>query len=293
MSRSSSAPDPIHAYFASRSGGDDELQREVEFALACGAEYAGNVAACFGRPTLPRPDISGLSLLEIGPGLNFGAALVCAALGARVVVRDKYLVAWRSDYHPAFYQRLRRDAERAMPGADWSVVDRVGADGSGLTAVLGLQRQDLSEATIPETFASESEAYDAVVSNAALEHVPDIDAACSALWRLTRPGGAGVHQVDFRDHSHNDRPLEFLATADADYAASFAASLGGGGNRVRPAEMARAFEGAGFVVSRFDVNCRADEAYVHEARPRLLPRYAALDVEELRIVGGRFFLRRP
>ncbi|BFU93744.1 MAG: conserved protein of unknown function [Nitrospira sp.] len=278
----------IHEYYAKRTDSEAQLRHEVSFAVACGREYAENIARELGRPDGPAPDLSSLSVLELGPGINFGAGLVCAMLGARVAVFDKYLVEWHEAYHPRFYRLLRTEFAAAERQFDLRVLDRVIEEGRHPTDVIETGRGDLGSGLID--FASGS--FDAIVSNAALEHVADVPNLCVELWRVTRPGGVGIHQIDFRDHSNERRPLDFLAVPDDKYARTFVDGQGGGGNRVRPSEFRAAFGEAGFDVIRFEPNCFADGAYVEAVRPSLLPRYASLSVEELRVVGGRIFLRR-
>jgi ubiquinone/menaquinone biosynthesis C-methylase UbiE len=41
---------------------------------------------------------------------------------------------------------------------------------------------------------------DIVLSNAVLEHIYDLKSAFYHLARITKPGGFGIHMVDFRDH---------------------------------------------------------------------------------------------
>jgi len=278
----------IHEYYARRMDSETQLRQEVLFAVACGREYAENIAHELGRLNGPAPDLSSLSVLELGPGINFGAGLVCAMLGARVSVFDKYLVDWHEAYHPRFYRLLRAELAAAERQFDLRVLDRVIKEGRHLADVIEAGRGDLGSGRIDLATGS----FDAIVSNAALEHVADVPNLCAELRRVTRPGGVGIHQIDFRDHSNDRRPLDFLAVPDDKYARTFVSGQGGGGNRIRPSEFRAAFTEAGFDVTRFEPNCFADGAYVEAVRSGLLPRYASLSVEELRVVGGRIFLRR-
>jgi SAM-dependent methyltransferase len=282
------SPERIHEYYARRTDSDAQLRQEVLFAVACGREYAENIVRELGRPNEPMPDLSSLSVLELGPGINFGASLVCAMLGARVAVFDKYLVEWHEAYHPRFYRLLRAELAASDQQLDLRVLDQVIAANCHPDGVIETGRGDLGAGRID----LETGSFDAIVSNAALEHVADVPKLCSELWRVTRPGGVGIHQIDFRDHSNDGRPLDFLAVPDDKYARTFACGQGGGGNRVRPSEFRAAFREAGFDVIRFEPNCFADGAYVEAVRPSLLQRYASLSVEELRVVGGRIFLKR-
>ena len=283
---------PIHAYYERRTESDAQLDSEVRFAIDCGLEYARNVAQRLGRAVEPRPALEGCSILELGPGINFGALLVCAAFGAsRIAVLDKYLVAWNRDYHPRFYRRLREAAPARLPDGprlNWRPLDAILAAGAHPPEAVTMDAGDLSAGGTPFRDGE----FDAIVSNAVLEHVGDVRSMARELARVTRPGGVGIHQVDFRDHSYPDEPLNFLAAPDDRYARAFIESKGGGGNRVRPKELAGVFAETGFEVEDFHANSLAEVKYVERIRPTLLPRYAAMPVEDLRVVGGRLFVRR-
>ena len=287
LRRTRAMPDAIHLYYRTRADNDKQLQQEVDFAIACGTEYATNIARELGRRIEPIPDLSSLSVLELGPGINFGAILICALFGARVAVFDKYLVDWNEAYHPPFYRLLReRLHDKGMGIADLTILDRIISEGCHSTEMIQAKRGDFDLGHIDLSDSS----FDAVVSNAALEHVANVPRLCGELLRITRPGGIGIHQVDFRDHANNDRPLDFLATPDWKYSIIFSDGHGGGGNRVRPAELIAELRKVGFGLIRFQTNCFADEAYVQEIRPTLLSRYASMSVEDLCVVGGRIFI---
>jgi SAM-dependent methyltransferase len=278
---------PIHVYYSKREDDDERLHQEVAFAMACGIEYAQNICCELKWRAEPLPDLRGLSVLEIGPGINLGAIFVCAILGARVAVFDKYLVEWRDEYHPRFYRLLRDKLHNEASGYDLSILDKIILEGCHSPEIVRATSGHIERGL----FQFEDSTFDAIVSNAALEHVEDVSKLCTELRRITRPGGTGIHQVDFRDHSNNERPLDFLAIPDALYESVFAASQGGGGNRMRPRELIAQFERAGFKLTRFEPNCLADESYVREGRPGFLPRYASMSVEDLRVVGARLFVR--
>lgn len=209
-------------------------------------------------------------------------------LGARVTVFDKYLVEWHEAYHPRFYRLLRAELEAAERPFDLRLLDRVITECRHPAGVIEAGRGDLGSGRLDLATGS----FDAIVSNAALEHVADVPKLCAELWRVTRPGGVGIHQIDFRDHSNDRRPLDFLAVSDDRYARTFVGGQGGGGNRVRPSEFRAAFREAGFDVIRFEPNCFADGAYVEAVRPGLLPRYAVFR-RGVAGRGGRIFLKRP
>jgi ubiquinone/menaquinone biosynthesis C-methylase UbiE len=135
------------------------------------------------------------------------------------------------------------------------------------------------------------QSVDVVLSNAALEHVENIDAVCTELARITKPGGINAHQVDFRDHREFSRPLEFLLDelplSDDEYRSRF-------GNRRRCSELCDAFAEAGFDIE-VEVNALVDEEYFRRFLPRLRncrTAYNAWPEHDLKVLGARFVLRK-
>ncbi len=267
------------------------MDDDVEFACNCGYEYACLIAELFDRPIESHhlPDLSGLSILELGPGMNFGPMLICAASGAsQVAVADKYLVEWNDSYHPAFYHQFLQTAITKYPSKNWNRLANITKDACAI-------RDYVLEISVDITTTPQHEIrhkFDAIVSNAVLEHIEDMDAMAVQLSNITNKDGVGIHQVDFRDHSNPDKPLEFLRTPTEQYTKIFREALGGGGNRIRPCELEEIFSNAGFDVLKFHAGTLADATYVNNIRPHILARFAAMGVEQLQIVGGRFFLRK-
>ncbi len=276
------------------------LEEHVRYAIVNGVYYASAVAQQFGRGAMPGssdhyskrygllPDLRGLTILELGPGPNFGTMLLCRACGAQVAVFDKYLARWDAKYHPFFYRALRRECAAHFPYADWSGLDRIIDASRHDESVIRAAAGDLAEP--PCAFADAS--FDAIVSNAVLEHIGDTRMMANELARLTRPGGAGIHQVDFRDHRAQDRPLTFLTIPEEEASQTFLTSRNSQGNRVRPHELAAGFAAAGFAVESVEPNMFASSEHLAEVRPRLIDRFAAMSDEQLMVVSARFFVRR-
>ncbi len=287
--------DVVHDYFRSRIDSDEQMQADVEFACNCGHEYAYHIARLFDRPTpvdgFHLPDLTGLSLLELGPGMNFGPMLVCLAAGAdSITVADKYLVKWHATYHPQFYAQFLEHAATRFKEVDWQPLAGIDQGDNELQAQVRQWSFDI--ATLDSLDDLKHHSFDAIVSNAVLEHIEDMQALANRLFDMTNPGGVGIHQVDFRDHSHAEEPLEFLKIDNESYAAMFRESLGGGGNRVRPHELEAMFSWAGFDALQFDANAFANDEYVTRVQPKLIERFKAMSFDQLRIVGGRQFIRR-
>ncbi len=283
----------LHEHYPHYDVSPAQIDNDVDDALINGMSYARDAAALLGRRASPAPDLAGLRVLEVGPGLTVGSLLVCAAAGAaEVAALDAFPVRWRREYHEPFYARFAEAAQRRWPELDWSLAAHLARSaGEEAESLVPIMAADLADAAALDRTAP-VQPFDAVVSNAALEHVPDLPAAARQLARLTRRGGAGVHLVDFRQHCDPQRPLEFLTMPDERFGRLFARRGGREGNRVRAGEVAAAFRAAGFEVCCVEVLERADPEYVLRLRPRMLPRFAHLDMEELLILSARFKLRR-
>ncbi len=133
---------------------------------------------------------------------------------------------------------------------------------------------------------------DVVVSNAVFEHLFDLESAFYHLARITKPGGLGIHQVDFRDHRNYSRPLEHLLLKDEEFYGKFKARQGEFGNRYRPQEMQELLELSGFEVKEFRPDIFTEEEYLIEFLERLRQarksRYCDYPAENLRFLSGRF-----
>jgi SAM-dependent methyltransferase len=245
----------------------------ADYALRVGAMYEAKLARL-------GIDLNGARILELGPGKNYGGLMMLAAKGAAVAVADRFPAEWEPDFHPELYRRLRAD----LPGrAD--LLDAVIEAGS---------HEPMREIEAPAEAMPQLDtaSFDAVLSLAVLEHVVDPGAVFQELARITKPGGVGLHQIDFRDHAHFDRPLDFLLIEDAEY------ERGGlnwwRGNRMRVNEWLPIYQRAGFDVAIHNVNAFADAAYLADLLPRLRScpsRFRDIDREDLTTLGLRLGVR--
>ncbi len=227
-----------------------------------------------------------MRMLELGPGRDFTPALILAGYGADVTLADLYLEPWIPDYHPAFYQAVRAAIRRRHPDWPLPALDEVIArseHGRGPLRTLHCGLEQL--AGVPD------QSFDLTISNAVFEHLYDVPQALRELYRVTKPGGIGCHQVDFRDHRDFARPLEFLC--EADYLRRVDRDSTDQGNNLRPHEMGQLLLETGFQVEEFACNLSADPAYLADVRPRLADRFRHFADEQLQPVSGRFLIRRP
>lgn len=265
----------------------EAVQRDVTYAIHNAVIWLG---------LLPNAEefLKGKRVLEIGPGINFGAMVIFACHGAEVMVADRFLTPWDPRYHPIFYQLLKDNVLNRWPTIDPSPLDRILSQGGYPPEIIRRYSYSLEEISVlPD------QSVDLVVSNAVFEHLYDLPAAFHQLFRITKPGGLGIHMVDFRDHRDFSRPLEHLLSGEKEFAQGFEKSLAQYGNRYRPYEMQEFLESAGFEVREFrDSDVFTKEEYLTEFLKRLRKtrksRYCDCPVEHLRVLTGRFItVRKP
>jgi SAM-dependent methyltransferase len=102
-----------------------------------------------------------------------------------------------------------------------------------------------------------SSSIDLVVSNSVLEHINNLDDSIAEFSRITKPGGYGIHGVDFIDHrwysDPNIHPLEFLRIDTSD-------SIVHGSNRLRQSDITELFKKNGFEV--LDTSWRSNKVEI-------------------------------
>lgn len=258
---------------------------DAEYGFSCGQGFKRQLER-FGTK------IRGASVLEIGPGVGFGSAAYLAAHGADAAVADRWLAPWQGDYHGVYYQALADLVETEGAGGDPSLLRALAGRGDYAGGPIRLLRASAEQ--LPSGYDG---AFDAICSNAVLEHLADLRRALARFYKLTRPGGLGVHQVDFRDHRDFQQPLEHLLMTPATFLKLSKSMHYEFGSQRRRADYADRAVAAGFAIEEYSSNDRANEAYLEAFVPRLR---AALDspwrataVEELCDLGGLFILRRP
>lgn len=229
----------------------------------------------------------GGTVMEIGPGQDLGILLVLAGLGSgRGIAVDRFFCDWDPSYHPEFYSRLLPAAEARYPGSRFEAVRDIVDNRDHKSQRLQIVRSGLADlSSLP------SESVDICYSNAALEHLERPREGLLELARVSRKGGLGFHQIDFRDHRDFDRPLEFLTMSDQEFEEKAEAASYSFGNRLRPGEYLQLFNQAGFDAS-FTPNLFAERDYVAEVAGRLKSRYRSFTSEELGQTSGRVFTTR-
>lgn len=166
-----------------------ELEESLRYVEAQFEAYMDGVAAQGGARS-----VSGLRILEVGPGdTSAVAALFVAAGAAEVVALDRF--------------QPRRDVELDELMCR-SAIERLDASAFDLDMPPTASWDELRDRVsyrpgVPlETAPSQGDlgTFDLIVSNAVLEHVYDLEASFTSMDQLLNPGGRMVHLVDLRDH---------------------------------------------------------------------------------------------
>jgi SAM-dependent methyltransferase len=270
--------------YRKREAGPEQLQADVSYALRVGNEYVRRIRQLF-------TSVAGRSVLEVGPGINFGAALVFACHGMRPLVADRFLAPWENPYHSKFYSALAGAIASTDPLADVSPVQALVSAGKYDDRVITQVSAPLEKLPLPDN------SVDVVVSNAVVEHLSDLNESFGQLYRITKPGGYGLHQVDFRDHRNFDRPLEYLLLSEDDFQLIASQGFFECGNRFRPDETETACRAAGFEVETFTGTVFSTPEYLEDFLPRLRAatrsRYRDRPAEDLHCLSGCYRLRKP
>lgn len=264
-------------------GSDAAIAADVSYALSVAESYLAQIE----RHGMA---ISGRSILELGPGHNYGTMLALACHGAKVAVADRFSAHWQPHYHAIFHKALLVGIQAHWPGLDAKPVRNCidNASWQGIVQFIPAGAENLSE--VPDG------AFDIVLSNAVLEHVQDPRQVAGELFRVTKAGGIGLHQVDFRDHRDFSAPLEYLLFAEDDFAEAFAGRHGECGQQTRHYEWRANLEDSGFEVMDFEPNQLASSEYLDQFLPKLRDSrsaYRSARREDLSVISGRFAVRRP
>lgn len=139
---------------------------------------------------------------------------------------------------------------------------------------------------------------DAVISHAVLEHVVDVEKTCRELARVTRPRGVHIHQIDYRDHRDQARPLDHLLIPEAEFMAKLASVHWNTGNRHRHSEFCALFDAIGFDLIETLLDPEVERPLAPYL-PHFLPllrssqsRYRDWPKEKLGPLGARLTLRK-
>lgn len=259
-------------------------------------------------------DLSGIDVLEGGPGDNFGIGLRFLAAGAR-----RYVGAdpFRSVLDPAQQKRIYAGLRTRLVPAEQKRFDEcveltpdLRFHDERLQAIYGPGIGDFKKAFPPESF-------DLVISRAVLEQVHDIEGAFRSMDRVLKPGGLLLHKIDLSDYGIFSRkghhPLTLLTFPD--WAYGCLASNTGNLNRYVLDDYRRLMQRMGYKARLYVTGTiqpgypqrdlapyveklrkgvdygTMEEGLVDAIKPRLVARYRAMPPEDL-IAAGVFLSAR-
>lgn len=145
---------------------------------------------------------------EIGPGDNFGVAMLLLADGADVVhAIDRYYSKRDPIRQRHIYEALTSEAK----------ADTLFNGPPSENTMCGLHYH--SGIAAENYFAQCGHQFDAILSRAVMEHLYDPIGALSDMANSLKPGGRLVHRIDLRDHGMfaDHHPLTFLTIGDSLY----------------------------------------------------------------------------
>lgn len=227
---------------------------------------------------------NGRTFLEIGPGQDLGVSIILIAHGAKGIIIDKYACKWDNQFHPLYYRSLRNATKDKFLKADLTIFNQLLNQNSH--AIQGLTNYELG---LEEVDRIPDQTIDWSFSNATFEHLYDVPKAIFQLGRITKSGGLGFHQTDFRDHRDFSRPLEYITMADADFLELVKRVDYSCGNRLRYTDFIPEFKHSGFNV-RLSPDVFAEEEYLEDVLKRAQPFFRTIPPDALKVLSGRFHL---
>jgi SAM-dependent methyltransferase len=242
---------------------------------------------------------------EIGPGDNFGLALLLLANGATEIhAIDRYYSQRDPQTQGQIYRTLAAEegANTLFDG------DPSEATMRGLHYHPGVAAEEYFSAGRPGR-----PCFDAIISRAVLEHLYDPIGALSDMAHALRPGGRLIHRIDFRDHGmfSDHHPLTFLTIPDALYHRMTRQS--GRPNRVLVDVYQRWLDQSGLsgniLITRLsgiqgdfdpaawpdlDQNmCEQSLEAARQIRPKLAKRFQSMSDEDLAVAGITLVAEKP
>lgn len=164
--------------------------------------------------------IQGKTVLELGPGDNFGVALLCLAHGADTVVcLDKYAAVRQPEFECRVYWKLRE----TLTGEQQARFDQVVI--LDKQATFDEERLRIINDCPLENAASRLGKFQPhlILSRSVLEYLKTLEGAFDVMDRLLPPGGQLIHKVDVRDDglfsASGHHPLTFLTPSEITYRA--------------------------------------------------------------------------
>ena len=268
----------------------DSLQAEIRKQLAKSGdtlEYAESVFSAYFQHYVDQTGrFPAIRMMELGPGTNLAVGLYFLLAGAAQYVAIDALAAF-PERPKEFYQQAIAEIKKRPRLIGRSSIEDPDIDSIlqiGETCVWNSERLQYLTPVFAEKIPIEDSAFDYIFSNASFEHFENPDIVIREVYRLLKPGGFTVHQIDLRDHIDFEKPLEFLKASKANY--EFTSPYGT--NRWRQSDFGNAFRTAGFQQVRIEVteSHPISDAEFSSFDPYFAKRY---ERKELEIVGIKVY----
>lgn len=163
-------------------------------------------------------DIHGKSILEVGPGDNFGVAIKFLVNGAaKVVCLDKFFSSRKLNQQYRIYKALRNPLNNEQK----LIFDEIVALNENKRSF------EFKEKRLKYMYGKgieeseglfEPNSFDYIISRAVIEHISDTDRAFQVMDKRLSKNGYLIHKIDFRDHGMftggGMHPLTFLTIPD-------------------------------------------------------------------------------
>jgi SAM-dependent methyltransferase len=206
--------------------------------------------------------IRGKRVLEIGPGDNFGVALLLAASGARqIVCLDRFETSSNAAQQRAVYELLRAGLSESEQKLFDEAMDpaTLRMNPEKVRTVIGVPIEKADGAL-------DAASFDWIVSRAVLEEVAKtkLPASLAAQARLLKPGGRMAHKIDLRDYgiftSRGFHPLEYWTLPG--WLHTLMSSHEPAPNRRRPSEYLAILEQLGYSCEMYVTHLAGTEAEI-------------------------------
>jgi hypothetical protein len=143
---------------------------------------------------------------------------------------------------------------------------------------------EIPEATYPFTF-----------SRKYLQTLGETPKAIQNLYRISKPGALGIHEISFEVARDPARPLDYLLLERGEFQTLFERTRGRCGNRLRVHEFTELIQKSGFLISSFQIQKNADPVYLCDFRWRLEKEatYSIPTEEALSVLEAGFVIQHP
>ena len=230
-------------------------------------------------------DLKGRSVCELGPGDFLVSGLCILAAGASgYAVIDRFPGDYEGPTAKYWYRQARDNWDRFHPSSPWDP----GLDPDLFPENYADRLELIRE---PIETAQTANRFDLICSFQVAEHVSDIDAFAEMHRRLLKPGGVGLHRIDFGPHDiwgYYKDPYVFLRFSETAW--SLMGSNRGVPNRKRHHEFIDAFERAGLETQVLMLD-RYDAGSIDVGKLRR--RYREMPLDSLLVGTGVYLVSAP